>query len=260
MSNYRIDMSALKFSGEKAESRLGRAGRVLGEKVVTRLLAFALFLLGAERQAIGASLGLPLGTMLSLLTKINRLGLPAFEDRRSRRSEFLPIAEPRVVEPTVTVEKDRILIDPGMGRALEVPLRDKLQVRVLVLNLVSNGVLNSQVAGEVLECTTAHVRTLCREMEERGADALLDQRRGQRRDYKITPEVKSELILQTAAHALTGKSTSCTAVTQSLNKRMGWQLADRTVRMHMNKLGLAEIAAALPALVEGLKKNSAASS
>jgi len=50
MSECRVDLSALELSSEKAVARLERASRVLGEKVVTRLLAFCLFLLGAERR------------------------------------------------------------------------------------------------------------------------------------------------------------------------------------------------------------------
>ena len=136
---------------------------------------FALFLLGAERQAIGASLGLPLGTVLSLLTRVNRVGLPAFEDRRCRQSEFLPIADTRVVEPTVTVEKDRILIDPGMGRTLEIPSRDTLQVRVLVLNLVNNGVLSSKVAAGVLACSQGIRAHFVQRDEGKGSGSIAGQ-------------------------------------------------------------------------------------
>ena len=254
MSNCRIEVSALKFSVEKSESRFERATSVLGEKVVGRLLAFGLFLLGAERQAIASSLGLPLGTLLSLLTRVGRVGLPAFEDRRRKRSEFLPAVDTQVRVPSVRAEDGIIVIDLDVGQTLHVPSRDCLQARVVLLTLVNNKVLTSQLAAEGLGCTAAHVRTLCRELDEKGAEALLDKRRGQKRDYRITPEVKSELVSQAAAHALTGNSTSSAVITDSLNKRMGWQLAERTVRLHMQKLGLAQITESLPSLVESLKK------
>ena len=254
MSNCRIELSALEFSAKKAESRLERASRALGEEVVSRLLAFALFLLGAERQAIASNLELPLGTLLSLLTRIGKVGLPALEDRRRTNSEFLPVGDTPVLAPTVKVEDEHIVIDLDMGRRLRVPSENTLQTRVVLLTLVSSRVLPTGVAADVLGCTAAHVRALCRELEANGAETLLDKRRGQKRDYRITPEVKKELVVQVAAHALTGNSASSAVITDSVNERMGWQLADRTVRLHMQKLGLAEIAESLPALVEALKK------
>lgn len=253
MSNCRIELSGVSLSSERAAARWEGASKLLGEKVVVRLLAFCLFLLGAERQQIASRLGLPLGTLLSLLTRISRLGLAAFEDRRMRRSKFLPAAAV-TAEATVTVGDKYLVIDLGMGRRLAIPSQNVLQVRVIVLTLVCNGVLTSEVAAEALGCTAAHVRTLCRKLTAEGARALLDQRRGQKQDYRITQEIKSELVVQVAAHALAGNSTSSTAVTDSLNERMQWQLSDRTVRLHMEKLGLAGVAESLPRVVEALKK------
>jgi len=259
MSDCRIEVSGLEFSAEKAKSRLARASRILGEKVVKRLLAFALFLLGAEREAIAASLGLPLGTLLSLLTRIGKVGLAAFEDRRCRHSEFRPVGDTAVPAPTVTLAGEQTVIGLDRLGQLRIPSADTLQIRVVLLTLVNSRLLPTQVAADGLGCTAAHVRTLCRKLDASGAEALLDRRCGQQRDYRMTPEVKSELIAQTAAHALTGYATSSVAVAESLNERLGWQLADRTVRLHMQRLGLAAIGESLPALVEALKKNSTAS-
>ena len=139
-------------------------------------------------------------------------------------------------------------------RQLVLPSNSRLQIRVVLLTLVNSKLLPTRAAADALGCTTAHVRTLCRKLQADGAEALLDQRRGQMHDYRITPEVKSELIVQTAAHAMAEYATSSVAIANSVNERMGWQLADRTVRLHMQRLGLAEIAKSLPALVQALKK------
>jgi hypothetical protein len=83
---------------------------------------------------------------------------------------------------------------------------------------------------------------------------LIDKRKGQIQDYRFTPEIKAELIQQVAANAITGKPTSSRAVSQHIKKRCNLVLPDRSVRLHMNKLGLPKILNSLPALVEDLKK------
>jgi len=65
----------LEFSRAHSESRIEKASGTLGEAVVKRILAFALFLLGARREDISQHLAIPLGTLFSLLTRIGREGL-----------------------------------------------------------------------------------------------------------------------------------------------------------------------------------------
>ena len=258
MPDCRLELSGLEFSAEKAEHRSGHAMEVLGEKVVLRLLAFGVFLLGAERKEIASGLAIPLGTLLSLLTRVGKVGLPAFEDRRRRHAEFRPTLEAPAPALTVAMEDGYIVIGPDQPGQLRMPVRDAFQARVILLSLVNGGALTTRAAAEMLGYTAAHVRTLCRKLEAEGAGSLLDRRRGQKQDYRITPEVKSELVVQAAAHAMTGQSVSSAAVVASLNERKRWELSERTVRLHMQKLGLAKIVTALPALVGQIKKGSRA--
>ncbi len=58
----------LEFHSELSEKRLGKANKILGEKVVKRILAFALFLLGSHRRATAELLNIPQDTLnLSLI-------------------------------------------------------------------------------------------------------------------------------------------------------------------------------------------------
>ena len=77
---------------------------------------------------------------------------------------------------------------------------------------------------------------------------LLDKRRGQIQQYRMTPETTALLIQQFAAHAVTGKSTSSIVLADGLN------VPDRTIRMYSRKLGLSTIVKSLPELVTTLKK------
>ena len=84
--------------------------------------------------------------------------------------------------------------------------------------------------------------------------SLIDKRKGQIQDYRFTSEIKAELIQQVAANAITGKPTSSRAVSEQINQRCNLVLPDRSVRLHMKKLGLPKISKSLPTLVEDLKK------
>ena len=79
MSNCPID---LKFSKTHSDKRLEKAYERLGVKIITRIIGFTLFLLGAKREDIAQYLQTPVGTFLSFLTRTDRYGLLAFEDRR----------------------------------------------------------------------------------------------------------------------------------------------------------------------------------
>ncbi len=79
MSNCPFD---LHFSKTHSNKRIEKAYESLGVKVVNRIIGFTLFLLGAKREDIAKYLQMPVGTFLSFLTRTDRYGLLAFEDRR----------------------------------------------------------------------------------------------------------------------------------------------------------------------------------
>lgn len=253
MSGCRIDPSQLSFSPAKAARRTTKAVGRFGESVVRRILAFALFLMGAERREIASSLSMPVGTLFSLLTRVRREGLPALEDRRRESSRFLPPGRVEPPEATLRKEEGRIVVDLGMQRSLELP-RPSLQAKVVLLTLAECGLLRPGAVAEVLDYTPAYLKRLCRQLFEEDVEALLDHRRGQQDDYRMNPRVKAELVQQAAAHTLSGRSASASALTRALNERLGWTLAERTVRLHLSKLGLSKLTQSLPRLVDTLKK------
>jgi PIN domain nuclease of toxin-antitoxin system len=86
--------------------------------------------------------------------------------------------------------------------------------------------------------------------------ALLDKRQGQKHDYQVTPEVKAEIIQQYVARIVTGRSASSDGITEVVNEQTQKELSPRTVRWHIQKLGLQSIKKTLPKLLDALKKNS----
>ena len=99
-----------------------------------------------------------------------------------------------------------------------------------------------------------HIPRLSQGLQKGDVHALIDKRQGQKRDYLFTPEIKAELVQQFAANAVTGKPISSRVISEQINERCNLKLPDRSIRLHMKKLGLPNIAKSLPALVETLKK------
>ena len=253
MSNCPID---LHFSKTHFNKRIEKAYESLGVKVANRIIGFTLFLLGAKREDIAKYLQMPVGTFLSFLTRTNRYGLLAFEDRRKSTHKKVVETEASVKASLALTNQSLIVQLGGNNQAIIIPRKNLLQCKVILLTFVNNGLLTAKEVSDVLGFSVRHIRDLNVKMHEGDAYWLIDKRKGQIQDYRFTPKIKAELIQQVAANAITGKSTSSRAVSQQIEDRCNLILPDRSVRLHMKKLGLPQISKSLPALVEDLKKTS----
>jgi hypothetical protein len=90
--------------------------------------------------------------------------------------------------------------------------------------------------------------------------ALLDQRQGQQQDYRLTPEVKAELIQQFAVDVIARGHTSGEAIAAELQQRCQITVPARTVRHHLARMGLPAIKHSLPRLLATVNKTSTPSS
>ncbi|MFQ5343448.1 MAG: hypothetical protein ACE5F6_18055 [Anaerolineae bacterium] len=249
--------SALAFSETHAGKRILAAQRALGEEVVCKLLAYALFLMGGRREAIAQHLGLPLGTLFSLLTRITRLGLPALEDRRHTTSQFLPPAA-QVPKIELASGDAGITVDLGAERVVSLAATHPLQSKVFLLTLLDHGLLDLSQVAELLGYSQPHTARLVRQLREADVPALIDKRQGQQQEYRVTPAVKAELIQQFVVDVIARGRTSGEAISEALQER-GIHIPARTVRHHLVRLGLPAIRHSLPQLLAEVKKTSSAS-
>ena len=251
--------STLTFSATHADKRVEAAQSTLGEGVVRKLLAYALFLMGGRREEIAQHLGLPLGTLLSLLTRITRHGLPALEDRRHATSGFLPpVAEAPKIE--LVSGEAGITVDLGVERTVWLAATNPLQSKVFLLTLLNHGLLELSQVADLLGYSQAHTARLARQLREADVPALIDKRQGQQQEYRVTPAVKAELIQQFVVDLIARGRTSGEAISEQLQARCGIHLPARTVRHHLAQLGLPAIRRSLPQLLAEVKKTSSGSS
>ena len=244
----------LSFSNAYASRRLQCAYQILGTSIVHRIIGFALFLMGANREHIASYLGMPFGTFLSFLTRIEKHGLTALEDQRKRSA----VQQSKVETPfRLSLRVGEKHIDISLDRkhsSIIIPQSNVLQSKVVLLTLQKSGLLSGKEVSGALGLSERHTRELSARLHTQDTPALIDQRKGQLKEYRFTPEVKAELVQQFAANVICGQNTSSRFLAAQLDKRCEMHLSDRTIRFHLQKMGLSRITKSLPKLVAALKK------
>jgi hypothetical protein len=250
-----LNYQSIKFYPELSEQRMATANKILGNKVIKRIVAFAFYLLGAHRRPIAELLNMPQDTLKSAISRVLKAGTGAFEDSRKKTSVFILPGAILPKKPSVFLEGQEVIADFGLtDTILRIPARNALQVKTILLTMLNNGLITTAEAAKVLGYSLVHVTRLSQALGEGDVQALIDKRQGQKLDYLFSPEIKAELVQQFAANAVTGKPISSRIISEQLNKRCNLNLPDRSVRLHMKKLGLPRIAKSLPGLIETLKK------
>jgi transposase len=252
-----IDCQDLAFSPQLAQDRMQRAQQLLGVNVIQRFLCFALYLLGVNRSAIGRALDISPETAKSIIKAINTDGLCALEDRRRSMSAFLP--ESRSQPAPITLQKagECIVVDFGLeARQLSIPRHNVLQIRAVLLSMLNSGLLSSHQVAEVIGLTPAHTATLAHRLEQEDILSLIDKRQGQKSEYRVTPQIKAELVQQFVVDTVARGKVSSEAISAELKERCQITIPARTVRHYLARIGLPIIKHTLPRLLAAGKKNS----
>jgi hypothetical protein len=249
------------FSASKSEARIANALKVFPEKILMRLLAFTLHLLGARRQVVAQLVEMPEESVKTVIRIVTRDGFAALRDRRQSETKLVAASEPLAPSVSAHREGDNYVVEFGNSETiLRIPVAFRIQARTILLSLLNAGLLSTREVAEVLDIHITHCRELARKLASSDVDeSLFDKRRGLKQDYLFTPSVKSELIQQFALNAVGGRPTSGRALAEDLEERCSIELSPRSVRLHLGKLGLSRIADSLPKLIELEKKTSSRS-
>ena len=251
-----MNCQELDFSPIKATERFNKAQLVFGKKVLTKIVMFVLYILGAKRNAVAKFLGIPDESAKTSLRVLFRDGVSAFRDRRQSKSQNMPKNVRNIFEISVRRNRQFVVIRFGPNlNSLKIPVSHRIQVRTVLLSLVKDGLLRISETASILGISTAHCRELAGKLANDDVDfVLIDKRQGQKSDYRVGSEKKAEIIQQFAARSVAGHSTSSEVLAEIINEKSEISLSPRTIRWHINKLGLAGIKKTLPKLVDTLKK------
>ena len=89
-----MDCRQVTFSPEKSQERTDKALQMFPRKLLMRILAFALHLLGASRKEVAALVEMPEESVKTLLRVVLRDGFPALRDRRLSAPPPIAVAPP----------------------------------------------------------------------------------------------------------------------------------------------------------------------
>ncbi len=254
MLNYLYELT---FSKTHSENRLKKAYSLLGKNIVNKIIGFALFLLGANRERIAEKINIPIGTFLSFLTRIDNIGIAAFGDRRNSTSFQVKQSKQQRISISLKKEGNNFnLIFNNEDKSLNIPISNSLQSKTILLTFLQSGILSVKEVSQALNLSTVRTRQLCTKLYNEDAHSLIDKRKGQLKNYTYTPDIKAEIIKQFTVNAITGGSISSQTISNQLNDKHNYKLSDRSVRLHIQKLGLHKIAKSLSKEVDKLKKSS----
>jgi hypothetical protein len=250
-----LNCRQLSFSQSYSQKRIALANKILGTKLVKRIIGLSLYLLGAGRKSVAEFIEMPYDTFKSFTERVEKNGAYGFLDRREKNHVVLPDKSERKTEITVSVIESFCIINFGeINSSIQIPIKNSLQVKVVLLSLLKNKIIRLSDVSKILNYSESYISRLAENLYNEDMDILLDHRQGQKMDYVFNSEIKSEVILQIAGNAVVGKSTSSTAIAEDLEKRKGFRLSARSIRQHISRLGLKEVSKKLPSLIYTLKK------
>ncbi len=251
-----IDCRNLSFSLDLSERRLNKAKLIFGEKVLKRLIVFSLYILGVRRTEISQTVNLPENTVRTMVKTISKKGIFSLFNKRNIPLEITKNSDNKLSAKAnfeINELNDRYQISIN-ETDIYILKKNKYQLKAMILTFAENGLISKTYAGKLLNVSSSHVGYLINNISENDLSCLIDQRKGQKKDLVFTPEIKSELIVQFAVNAATGKSTSSSVLAKDLEQRTSHELSQRSIRFHINSLGLKGKSAQLWELV-GFKKN-----
>jgi hypothetical protein len=253
-----INCRDLTFSRKLATPRIEKAESILGKTVVARILAFALYLMGGKRSHIAKALDIPLETTRSLNRRILHAGIGAFGDRRRSDSGLPKTATdtPPPAQAGLSIQISDSCSKEISGGRLIIPQVDSLHRKVILLSLIGGNVLSAKEVAEALDLSVAHVHKLHRELMTSGIDGIMDKRCGQQQDYRVNDQMKGHILAEfVLALAETGRASS-EDIADRVATRFDEQIAQRTVRHHLNCMGIQHVRKYLASGLKELKKNS----
>jgi repressor of nif and glnA expression len=126
--------------------------------------------------------------------------------------------------------------------------------------MTNSGLLERNEVAKALELSADRTGKLARKLEQEDVKGILDQRQGQKQDYRFTPEIKAQLIQQFVIEAADQHPAGAEQLAKKLKQRCQLNLSARSILSHLSKLGLPGIRDSLYEHLTETKKKSSKSS
>jgi transposase len=215
------------------EKRLERAALSLGPDVLQRLIIFVLYILGFNRDLIARLFGYQVSGVKTLVDRVFDNGLEGLYDHRRTGGA----AEKKDIV-TVTDAEDHKQVNIS-GAVISVPKHDLLARKIIGVMLAESELLSNNEGAAILDYTPQAFGRLRERYRLKGSAGLIDQRKGQQGDFKVTPDVKAALVYAICQKARDGITFTSKDLCEAINRQFpDSKISERTIRHHLTRLGL----------------------
>jgi DNA-binding MarR family transcriptional regulator len=247
------------LSSTLSEKRIRQAKAIFGDKIINKVLAWTLFLLGASKPSICEALDMKPGSLRSFLHLIQHKGLSTLESGSGKISAFKPViteVPPEPLKVSLCENDGKHQISFGEQLHIQIPAENPLLYKSILLCLLQNHHIKGSEVARTLQISQTHVSHLSKKLDDEDIIGLIDQRRGQLQDYVMTPEIKGELIQQFVIDIVQDGKVSGEGLSKHLKERCQYELSPRTILGHLETMGLSKIKNTLPNHLATEKKST----
>jgi len=216
--------------------RLEKAAKVLGKDVLHRLIIFVLYVLGFNRELIAKLFGYQVSGIKTLVDRVLSNGLAGFYDHR--KTKITREEKPNIIIADTENSKQISIFEA----VISIPKDDLLAKKIISVTLAEAGLISNHEGAEILDYTPQAFGRLRKRYRLKGSTGLIDQRQGQKSDYKVTPEVKAEMIYQICTKVMKEVPFSSEDIWAAINEYFPERkISPRTVRYHLTQWGFPKI-------------------
>jgi hypothetical protein len=231
-------------SMSKGQKRFDQSINFLGSDVVNKIIAFTLSVLGYPYDFISNTIGFSEPGLKTLIQDIYKNGIERFLDKRKNVTYPHLKKAPEEVKPGVEYiehnEKDIVEFNLTGSISLRLRKDDSMGKKLLTFLFLDANLLKQVDGAKILKCKRLAVYQNYQKLKAIGTKGLLDNRQGQRKDYKFDSKIKGEIIREYLLSIFNNKIPTKTSVSERLRERFSKKYSERAVALHLKKLGLTD--------------------
>ncbi|NQU52074.1 MAG: hypothetical protein HQ522_06000 [Bacteroidetes bacterium] len=227
----------------KGQKRLNLAIDSLGLDVVNKILSFSFYILGFPYDLVSTNFGFSEAGIKTLIQDILEDGVDRFLDKRKKVPYTILKKAPleTIINPTLKYNEQNkgtvefMLTGPISFKIMKT---DKIGKKLLSLIFLDLNLIKQIEVAKILNCNRLSVNQNYKKFKTYGSEGLLDNRNGQKKDYKFNERVKGEIIKKSILNILDNKVPSKTAVSNHLEETFSGKYSERAVALHLKGIGL----------------------
>lgn len=228
---------------KKGQKRLDQAIDFLGPDVANKILGFSLYVLGYPYDFISDTVRLSEPGLKTLIQDVYENGVEPFLDKRKKVHPVIKNPQETANPPVKYIEHDeKDIIEFKLTCPISLRIRkdDSIGKKLLTLLFIDANLLKQAEAAKILKCKRLAVYQNLKKIRSIGTKGLIDNRKGQKTEYKFDAKVKGEIVKGYLLSIFENKIPTKTNITQHLREKFSEKYSEEAVALHLKKLGFPD--------------------